>query len=63
MAKHYIEGALSQNSEEGKFKYYKNAKDCAAALFQIANEGDVILFKGSRGMKVEECIESFLSNF
>ena len=40
----------------------RTAEDAAVNLNLVAREGDVILFKASRGMHAETVIENFLSD-
>jgi UDP-N-acetylmuramoyl-tripeptide--D-alanyl-D-alanine ligase len=47
---------------EVKTKFHFESKpDLVKTLIGIASAGDAILFKGSRGMKMEECLEEFRS--
>ena len=55
----YIISAASLKKENINTRFFENAYDCAEYLTETAHEKDVILFKGSRGMKTEECMEEF----
>jgi len=47
-SKCYIEGA------EKNCRHFESRDDLAAALKEVVAKGDAVLFKGSRGMKLEE---------
>lgn len=51
-AKYYIEGA--KNNSVDYAVCFDDKQKLADALLSLANDGDVILFKGSRGMKLED---------
>ena len=41
-------------------QHFADKKQLAQSLKQMAKPGDVVLFKGSRGMKMELVLEQFL---
>ena len=51
-----ITGGMSQNMARA----FTDKEKLAEALKQMAKPGDVLLFKGSRGMRMEEVLEKFL---
>ena len=51
-----ITGGMSQNMARA----FTNKEKLVQALKQMAKPGDVLLFKGSRGMRMEEVLEKFL---
>lgn len=55
-AKYYVEGALAEGVSSAILFDDKNK--LSDALCNLANEDDVILFKGSRGMKLEDVMNS-----
>ncbi|MHB8157985.1 MAG: UDP-N-acetylmuramoyl-tripeptide--D-alanyl-D-alanine ligase [Desulfocucumaceae bacterium] len=56
MAKYIGEGALEAGVPSGGISHYGSAREAALALKGRLIPGDVILVKGSRGMKMEEFI-------
>ena len=43
-------------------KHFKNKEDLIASLQKIVGSGDKVLFKGSRGMKMDKIIEGVFYN-
>ena len=56
-----VAGAKVGGMDEGKARAFESHDLLAAALKAYAKPGDVILFKGSRGMHMEISLEKFLS--
>lgn len=54
-AKYYVESAKMGNVENAIL--FDDKKALAAKLLEIASDDDVVIFKGSRGMKLEEIME------
>ena len=50
-----VSGAAGKNA-----RCFDSREEMALALKQEAREGDVILFKGSRGMRLELVLDQFL---
>ena len=57
-SKYYIEGAVKKGMSPDACKHFDKRCDIADFLKEHLKEGDAVLFKGSRGMKLEEVIES-----
>ncbi|MBQ6809511.1 MAG: UDP-N-acetylmuramoyl-tripeptide--D-alanyl-D-alanine ligase [Clostridia bacterium] len=55
----YACGALEANMKEENIFKCNNTEEVAAVLEKIAEKGDVILFKASRGMKAENALALF----
>ena len=55
-----VDGAVTGGMTASKVAAFTDHADLAAALKMIARPGDVILFKGSRGMHMEISLEYFL---
>ncbi|MBR4622083.1 MAG: UDP-N-acetylmuramoyl-tripeptide--D-alanyl-D-alanine ligase [Ruminococcus sp.] len=53
-SKCYIEGAVRKGFDESSCKHFESREDLAAYLKGVLKTGDAVLFKGSRGMKLEE---------
>lgn len=57
-AKYYVDGAVKKGMVEENCRYFEDKSEMTAALREILKEGDVVLFKGSRGMKLEEAVDA-----
>ena len=55
---YYIEGAVKKGMPEEACLHFDSREALAEHLAGCLKEGDAVLFKGSRGMKLEEVIES-----
>ena len=55
-----VDGALTGGMNPASARAFDDRMTLAAALAQIAKPGDVLLFKGSRGMHMELILEAFL---
>ncbi len=58
-AMHYAYGVASQSVANAM--YFGDKDLLVYHLFEIADRGDIILVKGSRGMKMEEIVEKFIN--
>ena len=56
-----LNGALTGGMSTNKARAFTDKERLVQVLKQIAKPGDVILFKGSRGMRMEQVLEAFLS--
>ncbi len=56
------DGAISAGMDASKVFRFENNESLKEKLYDILNEGDVILFKASRGMKLEEIAEFMEKN-
>ena len=59
-AEHMCRGALEQGMSTEKVMHFDDRKQLALTLRGIVCPGDVLLFKGSRGMHMELAMEQFL---
>lgn len=59
MAGRYISGAVTGGMNQKRVTTYKTHEELADALKRFAKPGDVLLFKGSRGMRMEQALEMF----
>ncbi len=55
-----VNGALTGGMPESKAQSFQTQQELVAALVRAARPGDVLLFKGSRGMHMELALEQFL---
>ena len=55
-----LDGAMTGGMKQTNAKAFTDRDQLVAALKQMARPGDVILFKGSRGMRMELALERFL---
>jgi UDP-N-acetylmuramoyl-tripeptide--D-alanyl-D-alanine ligase len=55
-----LNGALTGGMQESKARAFTDRERLAAVLKQLAKPGDTILFKGSRGMRMELILEQFV---
>jgi UDP-N-acetylmuramoyl-tripeptide--D-alanyl-D-alanine ligase len=57
LAAHIVDGALEAGMPSAKIEHFGTAREAAVGLKKSIKPGDVILVKGSRGMKMEEFIK------
>jgi UDP-N-acetylmuramoyl-tripeptide--D-alanyl-D-alanine ligase len=55
-AKYIVDGA-KQNGMKNAF-YFDNKDELSNKLFELAHKGDAVIFKASRGMKLEDVINN-----
>jgi UDP-N-acetylmuramoyl-tripeptide--D-alanyl-D-alanine ligase len=56
-----IEGAVSEGIPQDHAKYFGSSEDAAAFLSGLLEPGDLLLVKGSRGVKMERIVETLLA--
>ncbi len=56
-AEYYVDGAKKAGMESGRVRIFQSKPELARALSETARPDDVLLFKGSRAMKMEEVPE------
>ena len=61
-AERVVNGAITGGMAPEDAAAFDTMPELVAALKRRAKPGDVILFKGSRGMKMEEALEQFLKD-
>ena len=57
-----VTGAITGGMQNRFAMHFDDRKDMASTLRRLAKPGDVILFKGSRGMHMEQVLKTFLEN-
>lgn len=56
-ARYYCEG-YNKKTQGGESCFFEDKKALEKAILDLARDGDTVLFKGSRGMKLEEVIQA-----
>ena len=59
LAKHINEGALEAGMPQDRVISAGSHGEAAALLKELSKDGDAVLIKGSRGMKMEKILEEF----
>ena len=59
--KRVLSGAFTGGMSDTKAMAFEDREKLVAALKRMAKPGDVFLFKGSRGMRMELILEAFLA--
>lgn len=62
LAKEYIHGAVNAGMPEGNTRHFHDGEAVTDYLKDFLLPGDVILFKGSRGMKLDKVIEALFGS-
>ena len=55
-----VSGAVTGGMSESKAKAFEDRAEIVAAMKRMVKPGDVVLVKGSRGMRMELILEQFL---
>jgi UDP-N-acetylmuramoyl-tripeptide--D-alanyl-D-alanine ligase len=61
VAQAFISGAVDAGLPKDAAYFFEDPAEAGTWLRQVAKSGDAILFKGSRGTRVEKALESFLA--
>lgn len=56
LSRHMAEGALSSGMSHNKIHSFDNSEETAEEIENLLHEGDLVLVKGSRGMKTEKIV-------
>lgn len=59
-ARHLVDAARGAGLEAGAANFFEDPREAGQWLRQVARPGDALLFKGSRGVRVEQALEAFL---
>jgi UDP-N-acetylmuramoyl-tripeptide--D-alanyl-D-alanine ligase len=62
-AEQIVEGAVSAGIPRAKTKFFNSSEDAAKFLEEFLKPGDVLLVKGSRGVKMERIVETLLARY
>jgi UDP-N-acetylmuramoyl-tripeptide--D-alanyl-D-alanine ligase len=60
-ARALVEGAVKAGLQKDAAYFFDEPGPAGAWLREVAKPGDAILFKGSRGTRVEKALETFLA--
>jgi len=60
-ARAMIDAAVGAGLPESAALFFEEAAEAGAFVHQIARSGDALLFKGSRGVRVERALERLLA--
>jgi UDP-N-acetylmuramoyl-tripeptide--D-alanyl-D-alanine ligase len=60
-AKEIVEGAVSAGIPSAQTRFFPSSEDAARFLEELIAPGDVLLVKGSRGVKMERIVETLLT--
>jgi UDP-N-acetylmuramoyl-tripeptide--D-alanyl-D-alanine ligase len=56
------EAAIEDGMEQGNVVAFNNSKDAAAAILDLLKEGDIVLVKGSQGIRLERVVKELLAD-
>jgi len=57
LARYLLEGARAAGAPEARLAFFNTPAEAAAYVASLVQPGDLVLFKASRGVKLEEAIE------
>jgi UDP-N-acetylmuramoyl-tripeptide--D-alanyl-D-alanine ligase len=60
-ARAMVEGAAEAGMPGSTVKFFEDPAEAGDFVRQVANAGDAVLFKGSRGVRVERALERFMA--
>ena len=63
LAKEILEGALGAGINRSRLKFAPDSVEAGNLLARTVRKGDVILLKGSRGVKLEQALNTLRSTF
>jgi UDP-N-acetylmuramoyl-tripeptide--D-alanyl-D-alanine ligase len=60
-AREFIEGAVAAGHARSRTKFFASSEEAAKFVAELAAPGDLLLVKGSRGVKMERIVEALLA--
>jgi UDP-N-acetylmuramoyl-tripeptide--D-alanyl-D-alanine ligase len=61
-AKYIVEGAIEGDMNEKNIIEFDNAQPAGKYLESVLNPGDIVLIKGSQGMRMERAVEEIMAH-
>jgi UDP-N-acetylmuramoyl-tripeptide--D-alanyl-D-alanine ligase len=62
-AENFVRGAIEAGHPAAQAKFFASSAEAAAFVADLIERGDVLLVKGSRGVKMERIVEALDSRF
>jgi len=62
-AREILEGALESGVDRSRLKFVRDALQAGELLARTIKKGDVVLIKGSRGVKLEQAMNTLRAAF
>ena len=62
MSSRYVSGAVTGGMNQKRIMSFTEHEELANALARFVKPGDALLFKGSRGMRMEKVLQLFLDD-
>ena len=62
-AEKLIEGAIEAGQPEESTRFFESSEEAGKFIVDLVNAGDVLLVKGSRGVKMERIIEALDASY
>ncbi len=62
-AKEIVQGAIEAGLSKGQTGFFENSEEAAKFIAEIVRTGDLLLVKGSRGVKMERVIEALRAKY
>jgi UDP-N-acetylmuramoyl-tripeptide--D-alanyl-D-alanine ligase len=63
LARHMAEGARAAGMPADRIMSFSDTEEAAAALASVIEDGDLILVKGSRGVRTDRLVEKLKAEF
>ncbi|MGB7922178.1 MAG: UDP-N-acetylmuramoyl-tripeptide--D-alanyl-D-alanine ligase [Pyrinomonadaceae bacterium] len=63
LARSIIEGALEMGMSDERVRFFESSEEAGAALADELREGDLVLVKGSRGVRTDEIVSALRDRF
>jgi UDP-N-acetylmuramoyl-tripeptide--D-alanyl-D-alanine ligase len=57
-AESFVRGAIEEGHPDARVKFFASSEDAAGFVCDLLQSGDLLLVKGSRGVKMERIVEA-----